>query len=174
MSVVRFIADYHFGHKFMANLRGFKDVSTMNEYIVSEHNKVVCKKDITYILGDITMETAKWYFYLDQMNGRKIAILGNHDSPKHVSELLKYVEKVGAMIKYKGIFLTHCPIHPQELEYRVSRNIHGHLHEYHVSKIIVKGTRDTKNSIPDKRYIGVSCEQVDYKPKTLKELGIDR
>jgi hypothetical protein len=28
--------------------------------------------------------------------------------------------------------------------------------------------------IPDERYICVSCERVDYLPKTLEELGIKR
>ena len=145
----------------------------MNEHIVKEHNKVVKKKDITYILGDITMETDKWYFYLDQMNGRKKVIMGNHDRMKDVPELLKYVEGVAAMVKYKGIFITHCPVHPQELEYRVPINIHGHLHEYNVTKEIISNTRDTKKGENDPRYINVSCEQLDYKPKTLEELGVN-
>jgi calcineurin-like phosphoesterase family protein len=175
MSQVRFIADYHFGHEICATkFRGFKNADEMNEHIIKEHNKIVNKKDLTYILGDITMETDKWYFLLDQMNGRKKVILGNHDDPKHVLELLKYVESVGSMIKYKGCFVTHCPIHPQELEYRVSKNIHGHLHKYSVVKEILPDTRDTSEGTKDDRYIGVSCEQVNYQPKTLEELGIIR
>lgn len=175
MSQVRFISDYHFGHEVVAvRYRGFKNADEMNEFIIKQHNSVVKKKDLTYILGDITMENSKFYPLLNQMNGRKIVILGNHDIHKHVPELLKYVETVAGMIKYKGIFLTHCPIHPQELEYRVSRNIHGHLHEYNVTKNIVTGTRNTTGKIKDSRYINVSCEQVDYIPRTLKELGIER
>lgn len=171
---VRFISDYHFGHKFVANLRGFKDHFEMNEHIVKEHNKIVHKKDITYILGDITMQSTEWYFYLDQMKGRKFVILGNHDNFDHVPELLKYVEKVGGLVKYKGIFLSHCPIHPQELEYRISQNIHGHTHESDVCKYIVKGTRDTNKEEQDDRYINVSCEKLNYQPKTLIELGITK
>ena len=175
MSVVRFISDYHFGHEICATkFRGFSSVDEMNEHIIKEHNKIVHKKDLTYILGDITMENSKYYHLLDRMNGRKKVILGNHDMLKDVPELLKYVDGVAAMVKYKGIFLTHCPIHPQELEYRVSRNIHGHLHEFNVTKNIVEGTRDTNGKIKDSRYINVSCEQVNYQPKTLKELGIMR
>lgn len=170
MSVVRFISDYHFGHESCAIRRGFKDSYQMNEHIVKEHNKIVRKRDLTYILGDITMETDKWYFYLDQMNGRKKVILGNHDLAKNVNELLKYVDDVAAIVKYKGIFLTHCPVHPQELEYRIHTNIHGHLHEYSVTKDIVQGTRRINDNEKDSRYINVSCEQIDYKPKTLNEL----
>lgn len=169
MSNVRFISDYHFSHEFMASKRGFKDIWEMNDHIVKEHNKVVHKKDITYILGDITMHKPEYYFYLDQMNGRKKVILGNHDLPQHVPELLKYVEQVGSIVKYKGIFLTHVPIHPQELEYRVPYNIHGHVHENNVKLNITKGSRGSIGKY-DPRYINVSCEMIDYKPKTLEEL----
>lgn len=174
MSVVRFISDYHFGHEYVAKLRGFSNALEMNEHIVQQHNKVVHKKDLTYILGDISMEDSRWYHLLDQMKGRKIAILGNHDDPRDIPELLKYVDRVGAMVRYKGIFLTHCPIHPQELEYRVSKNIHGHTHEYLVTEEIMPNTRDTGGGTPDKRYYNVCCEKVDYKPKTLEELNIKR
>jgi len=174
MSVVRFISDHHFGHKFCAAMRGFNDVYEMNEHIVKCHNEVVHKKDLTYFLGDVTMENTKWLFYLDQMKGRKKLIMGNHDKAKDVPELLKYFDSVAAIVRYKGIFLTHCPIHPQELEYRVDKNIHGHLHEYNVTKEIISNKRNTKSGTKDNRYINVSCEQIDYKPKTLEELGIKR
>jgi predicted phosphohydrolase len=72
------------------------------------------------------------------------------------------------MVQYKGVMLTHCPIHPMELEYRFNRNIHGHIHEKQVMKML-----DGWEEI-DERYICVSCERVDYTPKTLEELGIQR
>jgi calcineurin-like phosphoesterase family protein len=108
------------------------------------------------------MEDSKWYFRLDELNGRKIVILGNHDKYQDVPELLNYVESVGAMVKYKGVFLTHCPIHTRELEYRVPYNIHGHIHEHVVNFERV--------DYPDPRYICVSMEHIGYKPKTLGEL----
>lgn len=172
MSVVRFISDYHFGHEHCAKHRGFKNAEYMAEHIIKQHNKVVKKKDLTYILGDITMETDKFYFYLDQLKGRKKVVLGNHDLAKHVPELLKYVESVSGMVKYKGLFLSHCPVHPQELEYRVSQNIHGHLHEQNVTKSVFKRVKSSPRGVYDERYINVSCEQIDYQPKTLEELGI--
>lgn len=160
MSVIRYYSDPHFGHRNMAIRRGFKDEYEMNERIVSEWNKVVSKRDVTYILGDITMEKASEYYWLDQLNGIKKVILGNHDRPQHVPELLKYVNTVASMKylkdkKYGNIILTHAPIHPCELDYRYNINIHGHVHE---------------NTLDDKRYINVSAEVIDYKPKLLSEL----
>lgn len=172
MCTVRFIADLHLGHSNMAKMRKFQDEFYHDEYIVDQWNSVVNKKDLTYILGDITMETSKHYPILNRMNGRKIVILGNHDRPQDVVELLKYVDRVCGMVKYKGIWLTHCPVHESELEYRVNKNVHGHIHE---KRVLV--ARDNWGEViweEDKRYVCVSCEHVDYKPKTLAELGIER
>jgi len=159
MSVVRYISDPHFGHRNMAIKRGFKDENEHDEHIVSEWNKIVFKKDVVWILGDLTMEKGN-YEILNRLNGIKKVILGNHDEPQHVPKLLEYVNKVCAVqyVKHKefgNIIFSHIPIHPQELEYRFTINIHGHVHE---------------NTLQDKRYINVSAEVIDYKPKLLEEL----
>lgn len=172
MSKVRFIADLHLGHVNMAIKRGFKTVEDHDNHIIQCWNSVVGKKDVTWILGDVTMESSKSYHLLDVLNGMKKVVLGNHDMPKDIPELLKHVKGISGMVKYKGIWLTHCPVHPMELEYRVSRNIHGHIHEHNVMKIEFNGFDD--KCILDDRYHCVSCENVDYTPKTLEELGIIR
>jgi calcineurin-like phosphoesterase family protein len=159
MSIVRYISDTHFGHRNMAIKRGFKDETEHDEYIVSEWNKIVFKKDVTWILGDVTMEKSN-YEILNKLNGIKKVILGNHDKPEHVPKLLEYVNKVCAVqyVKHKefgNIIFSHIPIHPKELEYRFTINIHGHVHT---------------NTLDDKRYINVSAEVIDYKPKLLSEL----
>jgi len=159
MSQVRYISDTHFGHLNMALRRGFKTVEEHDEHLVSEWNKVVSKKDVTWILGDITMEKGN-YEILDKLNGIKKVILGNHDEPQHVPKLLEYVNKVCAVqyVKSKefgNLIFSHIPIHPQELEYRFNINIHGHVHE---------------NTLPDKRYINVSAEVINYQPQLLKQL----
>lgn len=154
MSQVRFYSDPHFHHLNMAIKRGFKDANEMNEHIISEWNKIVHKKDTTYILGDITMEKDN-YEILNRLNGIKKVILGNHDRPQHVKSLLKYVNSVQSMKYYKGMIITHAPIHPCELEYRYKYNIHGHVH---------------LNSLEDNKYINVCAEAINYKPKLLKEL----
>ena len=67
MSQVRFIADLHFGHRWMSEHRGFPDVFTHDEFIVNQWNSVVNKKDVTYILGDITMGSMDHYYRLDAL-----------------------------------------------------------------------------------------------------------
>ena len=168
MSVVRFIADLHLGHTNMATRRGFATVEEHDEHIIASWNSVVDKRDVTYILGDITMEKKASYALLDQLNGVKHVVLGNHDRRQDVPHLLEHVGSVAGMVQYKGFILTHCPIHPMELEYRFPRNIHGHIHDSQVM-LLDSGFED-----PDPRYICVSCEHVDYLPQSLQDLGIER
>jgi len=156
MGNVRFISDTHFGHENMAIKRGFSSAEEMNEYIIKKWNSVVSKKDVTYLLGDVSMESKKFYYLLNSLNGVKNVVLGNHCRRQDIPEMLKYVNSVAGMIDYKGSYiLTHCPVHPSQLEFRYSYNIHGHIHE---------------NSLDDPRYINVSCEVIDYTPKLIIEL----
>ena len=168
MSIVRFIADLHFSHQNMATRRGFSTIEEHDEHIIAKWNSVVNKRDVTYILGDITMEKSSPYPLLDRLNGIKHIVLGNHDRRQDTKKLFDYAESVGGMLQYKGIFLTHCPIHSDELKYGITKNIHGHIHDKVVMKMLVGW------EVPDERYFCVSCEQVDYLPKSLKELGIER
>jgi len=144
----------------MALRRGFESVEAHDEHVIAQWNSVVDKRDVTYILGDVTMEKKAPYALLDRLNGIKHVVLGNHDRRQDVPHLLQHVESVMGMKEYKGIMLTHCPIHPMELDYRFPSNIHGHIHDNVVML----------NGCPDSRYICVSCERVDYVPRTLEEL----
>jgi calcineurin-like phosphoesterase family protein len=153
---VFFISDLHLGHKNMAIKRGFEDEEQMNNHIIKSWNSVVTKRDHVFILGDVTMEKVLYYPILSLLNGTKTVVLGNHDEPQHVPKLLNYVNKVAGMIDYKKEFiLTHCPIHPSQLEFRYSYNIHGHVHE---------------NSLNDNRYINVSAEVINYIPVEFNKL----
>lgn len=164
MSVIRYISDLHLSHLNMAKRRGFETIEEHDEHIINSWNKVVGKRDVTWILGDITMEKISPYPLLNRLNGIKKVILGNHDEPQHVPELLKYVNHVCA-VQYKkvkdgpNVIFSHIPIHPKELEYRFNINVHGHTH---------------LNSIDDSRYVNVCAEMIDYKPKLLEELLNDK
>ena len=53
---------------------------------------------------------------------------------------------------YKGVWLTHIPIHPDELRGRP--NIHGHTHNHIIN---------------DNRYLNVCMEQINYRPLEFTE-----
>lgn len=160
MSIVRYISDLHLSHLNMAKRRGFETFEEHDEHIIKSWNSVVGKRDVTWMLGDITMEKAGPYELLNRLNGIKKVILGNHDEPQHVPKLLEYVNWVCSYqyITHKDfgkIILSHVPIHSSELDYKFKYNIHGHTHT---------------NVVPDDRYINVCAEMIDYKPKLLEEL----
>jgi calcineurin-like phosphoesterase family protein len=155
MSRVFVASDLHLGHENMAKKRGFTTTEEHDEHIIKCWNSVVTKRDTVYCLGDLTMETSKHYHLLTRLNGLIRVIGGNHDKPKDLSALLNCVHSFSGMITYKGWILTHCPIHPKELEYRFKGNIHGHVHE---------------NSLDDPRYKNVSMENIDYTPVLIETL----
>jgi len=168
-NITRFIADLHFGHENMAKARGFRDAAEQDAFIIKHWNNTVNKNDTTYIVGDISMEKSTVYPLLSKLNGKKYVILGNHDKRQHVPILLNHVDGVLGMLKKRfrsenlTAFITHSPIHTREFSKgRVNINIHGHIHEYKVKKWF--------GLVEDTRYICVSCEQVGYTPRTLKEL----
>lgn len=153
MSRVFLFSDPHFGHESMALKRGFKSAHEQDEFIIKNWNNQVSKRDLVYLLGDITMEKGD-YSVLNRLSGRKRIIGGNHDMPQHSKQLMEYVESISGMVKYKGFILTHCPIHESEID-RFRANIHGHIHD---------------NVIEDARYINVSAEAIDYTPWLFTEL----
>ena len=162
----------HLGHKWMAQHRGFQDEFYHDEHLIEEWNKVVHKKDLTYILGDITMETSQHYYQLDRLNGRKIVVLGNHDMVRDVRELLKYVENVAGMIDYKGCCLTHAPIHPSEISF-YRANIHAHIHENSLQELqcMERYGDDSNMNVPTLyKYINVDALKIGFRPKSLDEL----
>lgn len=173
MSVVRFIGCLHLGHKNLAQWRGFQDEYYHDEHLIKQWNSVVSKRDTTYILGDVTMETDKWYYQLDRLNGRKIVVLGNHDRYQNIPELLKYVDGVAGAVDYKGCMLTHVPIHPNEVHfYRL--NIHAHIHHNNkLEEVFCKDSYEdegSKKSETKFKYANVDALLMDFKPRTLNEL----
>jgi len=172
MSNVRFIGCLHLGHKWMATHRGFQDTYYHNEHLIDSWNSIVNKKDLTFILGDVTMESKEYYYLLDRMAGRKIVVMGNHDLYQHTKELLKYVESVAGMIDYKGFCLTHCPIHPAEISF-YRGNIHAHIHENKLQEVEYLSRYGDPGELVEPtlhKYFCVDAKLVDYKPKTIEEL----
>ena len=159
MSLVYVISDTHFGHENMAIHRGFKNSEKQDNLIIDNWNKTVKKKDVVLLLGDITMESPKFYHYLAKLNGLKRVILGNHDMPQDVPKLLPYVHSVCGMYKREGCIFTHAPIHPDELR-RFKKNINGHVHE---------ATVKSHFGFTDERYVNVCCEVINYTPVLLSE-----
>lgn len=179
MSQVRFIGCLHLGHKWMAAYRGFQDEFYHDEHLIENWNKIVSPKDLTYVLGDVTMNSTRDYYSLDRLHGRKIVVLGNHDNPKHVRELLNYVDHVAGMIDYKynhrKYILTHAPIHPNETSF-CDANIHAHIHHKNIlTECLVPNAYGDFDKTPNPtvhKYKCVDAKLINFQPKTIEELMI--
>jgi calcineurin-like phosphoesterase family protein len=118
--------------------------------IIENYKKVVQKRDTVWFHGDIIFDP-KYLEIVKDLQGNKKLLLGNHDIEKKrnitLSDLLLVFDSVESLVKHKGTWLSHAPIHPDEL--RGAINIHGHTHYY---------------NIDDDRYINVSVEQTQYAP----------
>ena len=158
MSNLFMISDLHFGHKNIMKFAGdyrHGDCPESNiQSIIDMWNHKVNKKDKVYVLGD-TAFTQDGFDALDELAGRKVLIRGNHDNYFKTEDWLKHFESVESLVKYKGFWLSHAPIHPCEL--RGKQNIHGHVHQ----NSVMKSGIDTQ---ADVRYINVCVENVGGAP----------
>ena len=131
MSNVWFCSDLHFGHKGIEKFRGQTEQQN-RQRIKDDWNSVVTKRDVVYVLGDaaFTTETVSDF---GQLAGQKFLIRGNHDK-LNTAVYLKYFDEVYGLLKYKEFWLSHAPIHPDEL--RGKRNLHGHVHFHSIQSNI--------------------------------------
>lgn len=152
------ISDLHLCSKTLVHLQSGQRFGTTSEehdaWIKDQWNSVVKKQDLVYVLGDVSM-TLEGLDQLKYFKGSKILVRGNHDV-YHASKYLEYFQEVHGLIHYRNVFwMSHCPLHPQELRGRF--NLHGHVHG---------------NSIPDARYINCCVETNGGVPQSLDDLFI--
>lgn len=177
---VFFISDLHLCHKnalrFFPQRSRFKTTRELGDYLIDKWNNVVTKEDKVIVLGDIALNlnyegmVDEANDILSSLNGIKVCVKGNHDVGPMKRELIgnHFIESLGCY-EYKDAVCTHIPVHPQQLfgspDTRVYKkwkwNIHGHLHTFEVEPY-------------DPRYINVSCEMLDFTPRTYEDLVEER
>ena len=168
MNDIQFIGCPHIGHKGQAVRRGFSSIEEMNEEIIKRFNENAGKKTLSIILGDVVVFNKTAFDQLERLNGRKIFVLGNHDTRGCIPELLKYGEVQGAF-EYKNTICTHIPIHRDCLE-RYAINIHSHMHEEVVRKMEYKPLEILAKRLVDHRYLNVNWDILQGKPVSLQEV----
>lgn len=133
----------------------------MDETLVENWNSVVRSEDTVINLGDV-------YFGrntkpLQNLNGTKHLILGNHDDAKDVI-LQKHFSSIrlSSTLKSMNLILSHIPQHESQLTLPTKQgkvekfvNIHGHIHNQ----------PDLEGS-----YVNVSVEKTNYTPIELDEV----
>lgn len=155
MSTVYITSDWHLGHKNVIKFR--KQFGTSDEHdglILENYLSTVGKRDIVWFLGDMCFDLESIQL-IQKLPGDKRIILGNHDIERGVP-IEQYVltfDQVWGLHQYKNSWLSHAPIHPDELRGKV--NIHGHVHEY---------------SIKDPMYFNACLENTEYKPMKYQDI----
>lgn len=159
MANVWFCSDLHIGHKNIGKFRKeVKDDQDNRDYIKLWWDRLVTKRDLVWVLGDsaFTEEGIDW---IADLKGEKRLIRGNHCDLPTTSYQRAFSEIYG-LVKYKGMWLSHAPIHPDELRGKV--NCHGHTHYYNIKEQIVGGAEDNYQIVSsfrdDKRYLNCCVE----------------
>ncbi len=125
MSHVYFIGDLHFGHTGISKFRTqFPSEDVDRKYLMDTWTDLIRKRDVVYVMGDAAF-TQDGLDDIGKLAGKKILVRGNHDLLPTESYLSVFAEVYGALA-WKGLWLTHIPIHPVELYGRT--NVHGHCH----------------------------------------------
>ena len=157
------IADLHYGH---ANIieyehRPFDSAQEMDEKLIKLWNSIINDDDLVYVLGDFTlsrrMSTIKTL--VKQLKGRKILIMGNHDTrkPKDYIECGFEVATRKPMMVEPGVILMHEPFEDASLIAPNYVYFFGHVH--------------ANKTLMDE-YLNCMCvsvERIDYRPIDLDE-----
>lgn len=140
-------------HRNIAKYRKFVESTEHNtDLIVEDWNRRINKNDVVYVMGDAAFSFAGLSIY-GELPGRKILVKGNHDDYTTTKVQIQYFEEIYAMIKYKKMWLSHCPIHPAEMR-RCIGNVHAHVHEQTIQK------RHMFKTIDDPQYLNTCVDVI--------------
>ena len=183
-----YISDLHFGHinvtksgKDFDN-RGFKDLDEMHDFITKKWNINVTNADHVYIVGDCCWKVDNSnldYFkkLLNNLNGNKHLILGNHDEfvngrfKKLFDEVVPYKELTDTVNgANKRVILSHYYIPFYNHHYRNAILLHGHSHNSAESDMERRLTAMlNRQGFPCEIYnVGCMYPYIDYAPRTLQ------
>lgn len=111
-------SDFHLGHNqlFIYEPRGYKSIEEHDNKIIENWNNTINEDDTVYILGDLMLgDNELGMKRLQSMPGRKLIILGNHDTDRR-KELYSSLDNITVlgyawMIKEFGLtfYLSHYP-----------------------------------------------------------------
>ena len=130
-----FTSDWHLGHDFTANFRGFDDTAVMDAIVVNNVFKKVRKGDNLYFMGDISFSKESAEAILKEIKRRKINfywIVGNHDNKIMSDDFKQYCHTIASTLvirrNHQTIHLNHMPMLTWQQSFRNSFHLYGHIH----------------------------------------------
>ena len=140
----------------------------MDKFLISAWNSRVTDSDTVCIAGDFCFRSArdpKWY--LRQLNGEKILIIGNHDAPVlRDPEAMGFFSNIDKMMHISDagqqICICHFPIAEWNGFHKGSWHIYGHIHNRKTDTYEIMKKRG--------RALNAGCMINGYMPVTFSEL----
>lgn len=189
-SKIFFTSDTHFGHANIIDFckRPFSSVEEMDQKLIENWNNVVGPKDYIFHLGDFCFKgTQYWDKILDQLNGYKFLIIGNHDLHNLKDGTMYKFDWVGfqayLQIEKQSIYLNHYPFLCYGGSYRESNSVwqlFGHVHSQkshydiehindpEVKEILSKDVLRLQYLFPTQYDVGV--DNNDYTPVSWEQV----
>lgn len=174
-----YISDWHFGHKNVLAFdnRPFKSIEEMNNELIRRWNDVVSDGDIVYILGDMFWCTPiKAAPIMDQLNGQKFLVKGNHDrwhDAKFDKKFVKIDEYMEVEDEGRKVVLCHYPIPCFKNHFYGWIHLYGHVHssfEWNMmehQRFLMEELYDRQCNMIN---VGSMMPWIDYTPRTLDEI----
>lgn len=174
-----YISDLHYGHENIIPFdnRPFMRLEDMNAEIIKRWNRAVTNGDIVYIVGDMfwcPMEEA--LSVLDELNGQKFLIKGNHDrcnNGRFLKKFAKVTEYLEAEDEGRKVVLCHYPIPCFKNHFYGWYHLYGHVHssfEYNMMEHDKMLMQELYGHPCRMFNVGAMMPYMDYTPRTLDEI----
>ena len=149
----------------------------MNEDLIRRWNSVVRDDDTIYILGDMFWcNVSQALPVLDQLNGKKILIKGNHDRC-HDNKFKKKFEKIVDYLEIEDdgrrVVLSHYPIPCFKNHFYGWYHLYGHVHtsfEWNMMKNAKRQMTELYGKQCQMYNVGCMLPYMNYTPRTLDEI----
>ncbi len=186
-------SDQHYYHRNIIDYckRPFASVEEMNATLTRNHNAVVKPDDIVLIVGDLTLDDRKVKSILDELNGTKYLVAGNHDTchpankryrPRNLERYVDYGFKTAPVLSMRftdydfglgALLITHMPVigdHGPEDRYSEHRPKVGDLDAPSRIDWLIHGHVHEKWRKRGKM-INVGVDAWNYAPVSLEQLA---
>lgn len=182
-----YISDLHLGHanaiKF--DKRPFRTVEEMTQTVIRNWNDAVSPTDTVYILGDMFWKASTSpHLVLQQLNGKKHLIRGNHDKNHGDWRIYESVADYADIIDtardgtQRRVILCHYPIPCFNGHMYGAYHLYGHVHASQEYNVIEQTRKTLENMVyndgkihPCNMYnAGCMLPYMNYTPRTLDEI----
>jgi calcineurin-like phosphoesterase family protein len=149
----------------------------MNEDLIRRWNSVVSKDDTVYVLGDMFWcNVSQALPVLDQLNGKKILVKGNHDrcnDSKFRSKFERIADYLEIEDNGRRVVLCHYPIVCFKNHFYGWYHLYGHVHtsfEWNMMESVKCEMTELYGKQCNMYNCGVMLPYMNYTPRTLDEI----